>query len=117
MKERIIELRELLDLSQTRFAKKLGVSQNAIWRVEQGISQVTSGMINSICYKFNVNEKWLRTGEGEIFKPCEEKYDSGFPEGSAHDEFMKLCATLDEEQLEIVLRLLKSWGKEQSHKM
>lgn len=67
MNERIKELRKHLNLTLEEFGKKVGVTKAAIGRIEKGERSVTDQMFLSICREFNVNEEWLRTGEGEMF--------------------------------------------------
>ena len=68
MNERIKLLRKTLDLTQREFANKLGMKQNTIATYEMGRSNPSEPTITHICKEFNVNEKWLRTGDGEMFK-------------------------------------------------
>ena len=67
MNERIKKIRKALDLTQQKFADQLGVKRNTVGQWECGINAVTDQVINSICREFDVNENWLRTGEGEMF--------------------------------------------------
>ena len=67
MNTRITVLRKHLNQSMDSFGSKLGVTRSAISRIESGKVGVSNQIINSICREFNVNEKWLRTGEGEMF--------------------------------------------------
>ena len=69
MKERIKKIRKELDLTQQKFADKLGVKRNTVGQWECGINAITDQVITSICREFNVNESWLRTGTGEMFNP------------------------------------------------
>lgn len=69
LKERIKELRKTLDLTLEEFGNKIGVTKTTISRIENGVNSVTNQMLTSICREFNVNEEWLRTGEGEMFVP------------------------------------------------
>lgn len=43
------------------------MSKVNISRLEKGERNITDRTIADICREFNVNEEWLRTGEGEIF--------------------------------------------------
>ncbi len=70
MKNRIKKIRRELDLTQQQFAEKLKVPRNTIAGYEVGKSNPSDGAINNICKTFNVNESWLRTGEGEMFAPA-----------------------------------------------
>lgn len=74
--ERIKQLRKELKLSGEKFGEKLGVKRSAISDIETGRNNLTDQMFLSICREFNVNENWLRTGEGEMFlKPLEFSLD------------------------------------------
>lgn len=66
MNERIKKLRREENLNQEDFGKRLGVTKTAISKMELGTYNVTDTMIKLICSEFNVNENWLRTGEGVI---------------------------------------------------
>ena len=67
MKERLKELRKSLNLTQQKFANKIGMKQNTIAQYEMGRTIPSNAIIFSICREFNVNEAWLKTGEGEMF--------------------------------------------------
>lgn len=69
MKDRIRKIRKLLNLTQQEFAKNIGSTQNVLANYEIGRRNPSNSVINNICKTFNVNEEWLRTGMGEIFKP------------------------------------------------
>lgn len=73
MNERIKKLRKALDLTQQKFADKIGVKRNTVGQWEIGRNEVTDAIIFSICREFNVNETWLRTGEGEMFEELTEQ--------------------------------------------
>lgn len=67
MKDRIKKIRKEIDLTQQKFADKLGVQRNTIAMYEMGRTAPSDAVIKSICREFNVNEEWLRTGIGEMF--------------------------------------------------
>lgn len=67
MKERLKQLRKTLDLTQQEFADRLKVPRNTIGGYEVGKSNPSDAAVNNICNTFDVNEQWLRTGEGEMF--------------------------------------------------
>lgn len=64
MYSRIKVLRKLLNLSQDAFAEKLGVTRGSISLIEIGKNALTDQNVKLICLTFNLNEVWLRTGEG-----------------------------------------------------
>lgn len=67
MNERLKEIRKELRLTQKEFAKKLGITDSGISRLEKGQNQLTDQMIRSICREFNVNYSWLVSGTGDMF--------------------------------------------------
>ena len=66
---RMLQIRKAEGLSQAAFGKKLNLSQNFIWAVENGQREPSDRTISDICREFNVSETWLRTGEGEMHLP------------------------------------------------
>ena len=67
--ERIRKLRKdiLENKTQKEFAEKINVSRSNLGNIENGIINVTDRVITDICKAYNVSERWLRTGEGEVF--------------------------------------------------
>ena len=54
-------------MTQKEFAEKIGLKRNSVASYEIGKNYPMDTVIKSICREFNVNEDWLRTGEGEMF--------------------------------------------------
>lgn len=67
MNERIKELRKALGLSGEKFGEKIGLKKSVISQMETGKTGTTDQTIRTICREFNVNEEWLRYGNGEMF--------------------------------------------------
>lgn len=67
MNERIRNLRRELDLTQQEFADRIGIKRNTIAMYETGRNAPIDAVISLICKTFNVNENWLRNGEGDMF--------------------------------------------------
>ena len=72
MNKRIKELRKALGLTQLEFANKIGVKRNTVATYEIGRSVPSDSALSLICKTFDVNEIWLRTGQGDIFNPVPE---------------------------------------------
>ena len=64
--ERIKEIRRSSGLFQTDFTERLGPTRGVITHLEGAHTGPTEPFIKLICREFNVNEDWLRTGEGEM---------------------------------------------------
>lgn len=66
--ERVKILRKELKLNQADFAKKICLTESAVCNYENNRRTLSEQTIKLICKEFDVNENWLRTGEGEMFK-------------------------------------------------
>lgn len=69
MNKRLKKLRLELELTQAEFGQRVGMTQNSITLIENGHRNISDYNVRRICHEFKVNEKWLRTGEGEMFQP------------------------------------------------
>lgn len=99
MNERIKELRKRLGLSGEKFGERIGLKKSSLSLIENGKNNVTNQVFLAICREFNVNEEWLRSGEGEMFD---------LPE----DETAAIVAELLEESnpfYEHILRIVKTY--------
>lgn len=67
MKDRIKALRKDLGLTQEKFAERLNIKRNTIATYEIGRNEPIDAVVSLICREFNVNEEWLRTGQGDMY--------------------------------------------------
>lgn len=69
--QRVRQIRksDRVNLTLLEFGLKLGVAKATISGIESGNNNLTKPMKIAICREFSVNEKWLETGEGEMFDP------------------------------------------------
>lgn len=67
LEQRLKEIRKACGLTQQALADRIGLKQNTIATYEIGRLQPSDRTISDICHELNVNETWLRTGEGEMF--------------------------------------------------
>lgn len=88
--DRVLKIRKASGLSQAAFAEQLNLSQNFIWMVEKGQREPSDRTISDICREFNVNEQWLRTGQGNMFLPKTRAQEIG--------EIVQNAATRDPEE-------------------
>ena len=65
--ERIKEIRIKLNMSQVEFSECIFLSKSFYGDIEIGKKKVNDRIIFIVSKQFNVNEKWIRTGEGEMF--------------------------------------------------
>lgn len=67
MAERIKLLRRALGLTQQEFSDTIKVKRSTLATYESGRNEPIDAVITLICREFDVNEKWLRFGTGEMF--------------------------------------------------
>lgn len=105
-----VRLAQVPKLSQEAFGARIGVTGATISRLESGDRAVTDQNILSICREFNVNESWLRTGEGEMFVPRNRsdaiaqdvsRFMANHPD-SFRERLISLLIRLDEKQWEVL---------------
>lgn len=110
---RIKQVRLLKKLSQVVFAEVIGIKQSSLSDIEnEKTITIDERTIKLICREYNVNEHWLRKGEGQVFNDDPEsltellfvKENKLTPlEKKAVAEFLKLSP----EQRKIVMESMK----------
>ena len=115
MNERIKEIRKELGLTQKDFAEKIRVAPNSIARYELGDRNPSDAIVNSICREFNINEEWLRTGQGEKYNiNTTTDYLYGKAMAKNNDFQMRLLNAilqLDDSELETIEKLVEKLQK------
>lgn len=115
MNERLKKLRKTLDLTQQEFANRIGIARGNIASYEVGKNSISDAVIALICREFNVNEEWLRTGEGEMFNSNKNDYAAIIDRVMAgENEFaknvFKMFTTFDEEDWKALDRVIKKYN-------
>ena len=115
MEERIKQLRKALGLNQTDFGEKIGISASGISKFEAGLTNPAESTIKLICATYNVDYRWLTTGQGEMFLPMDtdalvDKYLTG--ESELTKAIMKAFAKLPDEECDKWFEMLKRIKKE-----
>ena len=64
---RLKELRNQLQMSQVEFAKKLGVTNAHISKIEKGGTAPSDALIKLISKEYQVSEEWIKTGKEPMF--------------------------------------------------
>ena len=117
MHNRMKELRKALDLTQAQFAERLHVTKSSITNMENGARNITDRSVNDICREFNVNEAWLRKGEGQMFNELSKNQLVTQIVAKAiksDNEYIKntliALAELSEDELNIIFKFIKKIG-------
>lgn len=74
MNNRIRTIRELNHMNQETFGKHLRIKKSSVSRLESGDNNPSDQTIDLICKEFGINEKWLRTGEGDMYYTPDDRY-------------------------------------------
>ena len=72
--ERVKMVRDKAQLTMEQFGNRIGgVSKSTISNIEHDNRNLTEHMLKSICREFDVNEKWLKSGEGDMPRKLSEE--------------------------------------------
>lgn len=115
LSERIAHLVKTTRLTKTAFAERINVSQQFVSNICSGTKTPSDRTIADICREFRVEERWLRTGEGEMFvQPNRSQLLADFmadvmtdTEDSARLALVSLLADLDVEDWEAINKIFK----------
>ncbi len=119
MNARLKELRKALNLTQQEMADRLGIKRNTLANYEIGRNEPIDAVLLLIVKEFNVNENWLRTGEGEMFKPLSRSETIAKFAGelmkdeddSFRRQLVEALAQLDEKEWEVLAGIAKKLTK------
>lgn len=116
--ERIEILRKDLSMSRRVFGERLGVSESVIVNIEYDRLKrpdQKESLYKLICKEFNVNEEWLRTGNGEMFVPLTRNQlitdfatDLIMEDNTFKKRLVEALANLDESEWEVLEKLAES---------
>lgn len=115
MNERLKKLRKTLDLTQQEFADRIGIKRNSLANYETGRNTPIDAILISICREWNVNEEWLRTGNGEMFiELTRDEQIERFvgdtlksEDDSFKKKFISMLAALDESDWEVLQKMVE----------
>lgn len=117
--ERIRYLRkDTLNMSMDAFGKRLGVSRDTINNIERNRlarPEQKLSLLKLMCKEFNVSEKWLLDGEGEMFVSDETEYNALIEQMlSSENEFVKnifkTFALFDEKDWEALQHMVEKYN-------
>jgi len=94
------KLREVLDLTQGKFAEHIGVSRYSITDYEREVTQPGADFCTLLISKFDVNINWLLTGKGEMFNFCHtsdkmERFSKLFPSVPPEPNIVEMVESME----------------------
>ena len=119
--ERIKEIRRSSGLSQTDFAEHLGTTRGVITNLEGEKTSPNEPFIKLICREFNVNEDWLRTGDGEMKQKLTRNQEIAEfmstvmrdPDDAPRKRFISIVSKLDIEEWQLLEAIAKKWTEDE----
>ena len=98
--DRIKNVRTSIKLSQDELGNQIGLKKSAISLIESGRNTAQEQTILAICRVYNVNYRWLKTGEGDMFNS----------EQSDMDKVIDLLLVHEKETAKAVFKALAAMG-------
>lgn len=101
--ERVKEIRKTKGMTLEKFGERVGVTKQTVSRIENGVNALTEQMLISICREFNVNEGWLRNGDGEMFVPL--------PEEDEVAAYVSQLLDPDNDFLDLIVEIMRTYSQ------
>ena len=111
--DRVKEIRKILNFTQQEFGQSIKISRSNVAGMENGTVKITDRNISLICEEHNVNEQWLRTGNGDMFAKMDDteriiKTINTFPIDDTKKSCIKeLLSLSNEDDCTLILNLIK----------
>ena len=102
IKDRIKQVRNVLGITQSKFANRIAVSSSYISEVENGVKEINERAIRLIVAEYNVNEDWLRNGNEPMFNE---------DLSAILSEVMGIFKSLDKPFQDGALKMLATWAE------
>ena len=107
--ERIKYLRKnVLDLNQDDFSKKINISRSNLGNIETGKINLTERVLSDICRTFQVKKDWITTGIEPIFEEGNNPLDA---------QILKLYSSLTDENKKYLYGYIQRLFEEQQTTM
>lgn len=104
MSDRVKEIRTTLKMNQADFSNLLGIGQSTLAMMEVSKRKISDRHVKTICSICNVNETWLRTGEGEMYLQTDDtlfaKLSKEYNLSVGMQELLRAILDLDDERRE-----------------
>lgn len=107
--------------SQTSIAKKTNVTSAYIWKILNNDDVRPRDLfIDSVCREFNINEEWLKTGNGEMLKRKSKSQEIGYfaneimdlPDENFKKRFISALTKLNEDDWAVLMKIADELNKE-----
>ena len=104
MSDRVKEIRATLKMNQSDFSNLLGIGQSTLAMMEVSKRKISDRHVKTICSICNINETWLRTGEGDMYIQTDDtlfaKLSKEYNLSVGMQELLRAILDLDDERRE-----------------
>lgn len=66
--KKLKSIRNKLGITQSQMADSLGIKQGSYSDIERGKSPITKSLELLVIYRFSINQEWIDSGNGPMFK-------------------------------------------------
>ena len=123
--ERIKLLRKELGLTQNEFGEKISLKKSAISQIENGSTSSNPRIVQLICTVFNISEKWLTEGKGDMYTSDEEAildklagmYDLSESQMIFAKQWLQLPATVKDAVVDYIVSVASALQEKKSKKI
>lgn len=122
--ERIKLLRKELGFNQTDFGEKIGIKVSQASYIEKAGNPVTQRIVQLICTVFNISEKWLTEGQGDMYTSDEDAildklagmYDLSDSQMIFAKQWLQLPATAKDAVVDYIVSVASALHREKDKK-
>lgn len=100
MNERIKQIISTAGIKKAEFARRINVSPPFVSELCSGVKSPSDRTISDICRVFNVSERWLRTGNGEMFTV-----------GSEDEDLEQIFAAISASDDDLIKRIIRAYWR------
>lgn len=123
--ERLKLLRKELRLTQIEFGEKIGLKKSAASQVEKDGYSINPRLLQLICSTFNISEKWLTEGKGDMYTSDEEAildklagmYDLSESQMIFAKQWLQLPATAKDAVVDYIVSVASALQEKKSKKI
>ena len=122
--ERIKRVRSEANMTLVEFGKKIGLTKSTVSRMEQNGYAVIPQNVQLICTAFNISEKWLTEGKGDMYTSDEEAildklagmYDLSESQMILAKQWLQLPATAKDAVVDYIVSVASALQEKKSKK-
>ena len=123
--ERIKRVRSEANMTLVEFGKKIGLTKSTVSRMEQNGYAVIPQNVQLICTAFNISEKWLTEGKGDMYTSDEEAildklagmYDLSESQMIFAKQWLQLPATAKDAVVDYIVSVASALQEKKSKKI